>query len=472
MLNSALPPCGQRHSLPHRATHGYAADTPRTFLRGASLRHTHLLALLLLLLPAGLPAQFSVGGQLMQRSEYRNGYGKLIARSAEPAVQIGHRARVHVRYDHAKARFHVSVQDARPWGASVQTNTVEPYFSLYEAWAELTLGPSWSVKLGRQELTYDDARFLGNVDWSLAGSSHDFALLRFERKGTKVHAGGGYNVGAESLTEQPYTVGNRYKAAQFLRVEQRLGGFTGSAMLWANGLQQLHTDTAGNVTGRTMRYTYTFGLPTLRYVRGRVTTSAFLYLQLGQDRTGRTVQGHDAGAWVTYALPLDTARGSGFRFTVGAELLSGTAQDATDAVNRSYDPIHSTKHAWNGYMDHFYTGGRWANSVGLFDAHVRLRYDVGRRTFLSLNAHEFHAAAAVLRNGAPMDRRLGTELDLTVGHLLNEVVSLQLGYSHMLPTATLEHLEGVTDPAAMQHWGYLAILYRPGMKDRFTGLRF
>ncbi len=436
------------------------------------LRRTVPLALLLLVLPAGLHAQFSVGGQLMQRSEYRSGYGKLIARTADPAVFIGHRARIHARYDHEKVRFLVSIQDARPWGAPDQPNAGDPYFSVHEAWAELPLNPSWSLKLGRQELTYDEARFLGNGDWTLRAATHDLALLRFEKKGTKVHAGGGYNVVGESLTEQHYTVNNRYKAAQFVRVEQRLGGFTGSAMLWANGLQQHHTDSVGNVTGHTMRYTYTFGLPTLRYVRGRLTTAAFLYLQLGQDRKGRNVQGHDAGAWITYALPLDTARGSGFRFTVGAELLSGTAQDATDAINRSYDPIHSTKHAWNGYMDHFYAGGRWADGVGLIDAHVRLRYDVGRRTFLSLNAHEFHAAATVMRNGERMDDRLGTELDFTVGHLLNKVVSLQLGYSHLLQTGTLEHLEGVADPAAVQNWGYIAILYRPGMKDRFTGLRF
>lgn len=430
------------------------------------------LAVLLLASATPLIGQFTVGGQILQRSEFRNGYGKLIDTTQSPAVFIGHRARIHALYTHEKVRFHVSVQDVRTWGNTEQTKATDAFLSVHEAWAEILFNAHWNLKLGRQELTYDEARFLGNLDWALQARAHDFALLRYEKGATKVHVGGGYNAGAESLAQQPYTIANQYKDAQFLRAEQRWGGFTISAMLWNNGLEQQRLDSAGAVASYITRYSQTFGLPTLRYERGRFTVGGFFYAQAGKDRTNRDLEAYDAGASASYALPLDSARGSALRFTLGAELLSGTAQNATDNVNRSYNPFYGTNHAWNGYMDYFYVGGRWGSSVGLMDAHLRLRYDPGKRTFISLNVHDFQAAAEVLRNGEKMDRRLGTELDFTVGHLLNEVVSLQFGYSHMLPTETMERLQGVAAPASVQNWAYLAILYRPNMKNRFAGLKF
>jgi len=110
--------------------------------------------------------------------------------------------------------------------------------------------------------------------------------------------------------------------------------------------------------------------------------------------------------------------------------------------------------------------------VGLTDIFLRLRYDIDKRTLLSMNLHEFQAAADVIKNGERLDPRLGNEVDLSVVHLLNDVVALQFGYSQLFATGTLEHMEGVTDPAALQNWAYAAMYYRPGMKSRYAGLVF
>ena len=50
-------------------------------------------------------AQFSTGGQLMLRSEYRYGYGKLVTKNQEAAFPIGQRARINAQYDHEKVKF-------------------------------------------------------------------------------------------------------------------------------------------------------------------------------------------------------------------------------------------------------------------------------------------------------------------------------------------------------------------------------
>ena len=54
--------------------------------------------------------QFSMGGQLMLRGEYRHGYGKLIVKNQEAAFAIGQRARVNALYDHEKVKFLVSAR--------------------------------------------------------------------------------------------------------------------------------------------------------------------------------------------------------------------------------------------------------------------------------------------------------------------------------------------------------------------------
>ena len=72
----------------------------------------------------------------------------------------------------------MSVQDVRVWGqdASSISNADGGKFGVHEAWAEIVLANSadttvkfkpiqnLSLKIGRQELAYDDVRLLGNLD--------------------------------------------------------------------------------------------------------------------------------------------------------------------------------------------------------------------------------------------------------------------------------------------------------------------
>ena len=69
-------------------------------------------------------AQFSIDGQLLQRAEYRHGYGKLIAENQNGIFLIGQRARVQVQFKHEKIRFYVSGQDVRTWGSTPRRKKV------------------------------------------------------------------------------------------------------------------------------------------------------------------------------------------------------------------------------------------------------------------------------------------------------------------------------------------------------------
>lgn len=41
---------------------------------------------------------------------------------------------------------------------------------------------NYALKMGRQELIYDDQRLLGNLDWGNLTISHDALLLKYENK--------------------------------------------------------------------------------------------------------------------------------------------------------------------------------------------------------------------------------------------------------------------------------------------------
>ena len=414
-------------------------------------------------------AQFNVDGQIVQRGEYRHGYGKLIEENQDAAAFIAQRARINVQYELEKFKFYVSIQDVRTWGNTPQVKANDNFLSLHEAWAETFLTDNFSVKLGRQELNYDNFRFLGNLDWALQGRAHDFALLKYEKGATKLHAGAGYNQDNQSLSGNFFSTPNQYKVAHFVRYENFSGKFNFSVLFWNNGLQYAELDTNEEVINTGIHYRQSLGFPTLKYQLGNTTLSGFYYHQFGKDLQGRKVNAFDASAQISHSIPLESENGKNLKFTLGIELLSGTDPGGNTGENNSFSPLYGTNHAHNGYMDTFYVGGRHENSVGLRDIFLRMRYDLNQRLFVSLNNHAFNSFTPYSGND---DFHLGYETDLALGFILNRSVSLQAGYSQFFQDNNLENLQNVQNPAGTQNWAYLMLMYRPTMKNRFIGLLF
>src|SRR5882672_4690123 len=131
-----------------------------------------------LLLTAFAHAQFSLTGQVRTRTEVRNGLGNLVLKGAKPAVFTSQRTRLIFGYKWDRVTFGVSIQDVRVWGqdASTISNADGNRLMLHEGWADLTLFNKsdttiktkgidlMTIKIGRQELIYDDVRLIGNLD--------------------------------------------------------------------------------------------------------------------------------------------------------------------------------------------------------------------------------------------------------------------------------------------------------------------
>ena len=87
-------------------------------------------------------AQFKIDGEFRPRTEYRHGFGNLIADDAEPGFGISTRARLNFGYKNENYTFYLSFQDVLIWGENRQLLPVDSNnsFSIFQAWADIKMG--------------------------------------------------------------------------------------------------------------------------------------------------------------------------------------------------------------------------------------------------------------------------------------------------------------------------------------------
>lgn len=427
-----------------------------------------------------LKAQFTLDGQLIQRSEFRNGYSRLIPESEDPAFFIAHRVRLQAQYVLDSFTFYASIQDVRTWGNTPLAKLSDPFLSLHEGWVQYAFHRNWRIKLGRQELNYDNVRFLGNLDWALQGRAHDFALIKYENNNFKLHFGGGYNQDGMALSGNIYTGFNQYKTAHMLWMEKKWKKFSLSFLAWNDGRQYVIRDSIGTIVEKGQHFRLTLGLSSIKYDFGKTLLSGFYYHQLGKIPNGLNVNAFDVSAQITQTLFSNIEKGSSFKVAAGFEIVSGRDMFSGLSGNQAFSPLYGTNHTHNGYMDYFYVGN-WENIVGLQDYYLKFRYAFNPKIFTQLDGHAFLAHGTPVRiipnplgpgTLVEMDKYLGTEIDFSFGYLFHRAVSLQFGYSHMLPSETFEYLNGDAEYKDIQNWAYLMLIFRPNMKNKNIGIYF
>jgi len=447
----------------------------KTALDMSKLYVSLFLLVCIVVVPAS--AQFTIDGQIVQRSEYRHGFNRLILEEEDPSSFIAHRVRLRAQYTLDKFSFYAAIQDIRTWGNTSQAKATDPLLSLHQGWAQYNFHPNWSVRLGRQELNYDNARLLGNLDWALQARAHDFALVKYDKDNVKIHAGFGYNQDEPSRTGNIFSTPNQYKTAQLLWLEKSWEKVTVAFMGWNDGRQFVTRDTAGALVDQGQFFRTTLGLSTLKYNVGQTSLSGFYYYQFGEDAAGRDLNAFDISAQVKQTLFEDEEKGSNLQAVAGFEILSGTDMTASSSDSESFTPLYGTNHAHNGYMDYFYVGGQWSNSVGLQDYFLKVRSQFKPGFFTQIDGHVFLAEATparVLPGSSPeeLDKYLGTEIDFSLGFLFHPAVSLQFGYSHLIPSTTFEFLDDAENARDTQNWAYLMLVFRPTMKNKNIGILF
>lgn len=420
-------------------------------------------------------AQLTLTGQLRTRTEFRDGQGAPLPSGVKPAFFTSQRSRLSAGYDTYRLKFGLTVQDVRVWGQDVSTinrTTTQDNngFMLHEAWAEIFLTDSssrnnaLSLKLGRQELVYDDVRLLGNLDWLQQARRHDAALLKFTSGPWMLHAGLAFNQNKENASGTVYNPttpgyaantngGTAYKSMQFLYAGKKLTAGNTSFLFFADQFSKFRMENSTKVfeTGTWSRFTT--GLYYTNAFR-QLNLTASAYYQFGKNANGQKISGELLSLSGLYALSNKFSAGVGYDYTSGGN---------SGSTSRAFDPLYGTPHKFWGYMDYFYVASGFGNK-GLHDAYVKTKYKASSKLVLTADGHAFRSASTVpATDNTSMNRYLGTEVDLVAAYTLTPVIGFEAGYSHYFSTNTLTSptVKNVADAKSNANWAYLSINIKP-----------
>lgn len=475
-------------------------------------------------------AQMSLSGQVRPRGEFRDGFANLTPATSKPAGFVSQRTRVLFGYKWDRVSFGATVQDVRVWGQDASTITPADgnRLMLHEGWAELVLAnkadttikfkllDNLSFKIGRQELIYDDARLIGNLDWLQQGRRFDMALLKVVHQGWQVDLGYAFNQNAESFSEIQYTPGNiplyikdtngqlaptptgmipltmggnannnssetgspafsspansnagnqNYKNFLSLYIAKKINQTKVSFLFFKDDFgrytkRSVATTGTGLVWGRffDQRATndrYTFG-GMINPVFGNASGFGKIALQGAYyHQLGKDRDGNDLNAkHITAAATY--AKGK-FSFGPGFDLLSGNKTSTPAGKSERFDPLYGTPHKFWGFMDFFYapTG---SPAAGLKDYYFKSKFTANTYS-ITADFHRFDADQTPATGG----KHYAHELDLVTSYTLNKFTTIDLGYSHAWATQNLATAKGLTVANADKSpdFAYLMINIRP-----------
>ncbi len=397
---------------------------------------------------ASVSAQtFESSLQLRPRFEFRNGYKTLLSEGQEPASFVSQRTRLNIGYQHEKLLLKISAQNIGVWGDTpTMTLGDNNGIALFEAYGQYHTSENLMFRLGRQVLSYDNQRILGEVNWAQQAQSHDAALLSWLPKTNhRLDVVVAYNAESEALIELPYNV-NSYKNMQFAWYHMDVNKVEFSFLLMNTGYEFENA-----MQEREVDYLQTYGA-FHKFASGDFTGNIAFYGQTG-SRTNRDVDAWYGGINLNYSLT------KSWTTSLGAEYFSGTDMNTGSNEISSFTPLFGTNHGFNGHMDYFFVGNH-QNSVGLLDISGKIAYTAGKFGF-SIMPHVFSSTAEIRDfNNESQSNYLGTEVDLAGTYKVQKDISVAAGYSQMFGSSSLEILKG-GDAGITQNWAWVMVNINP-----------
>jgi len=410
------------------------------------------LSLFLMIGTGAFAQELDANLQLRPRYEYRNGFKELMKDGSLPTSFVSQRSRLNFNYKQDKLKAKLTFQNIRVWGDVATTTTSDKNgVALFEAWAQYDFNAKWSAKLGRQVLSYDNQRIMGEIDWAQQGQSHDAALITFKPTNHQLDLGFAVNSDSEKLYRDVNTAS--YKHMQYAWYHTSFSNLNMSLLFLNVGFQYKEVPT-NNLEVDNMQ---TFGTY-LSYKKNKFDSNLSVYGQTGE---GKLVTENTSINALYGGLNLSYAITDKFKAGLGYEYLSGKDQDDTDSKIKSFNPIFGTNHAFNGFMDYFYVGN-YKNTVGLQDLFAKFTYTSSKWQF-NVMPHAFMTAADVIDPTdvtKKMDSYLGTEIDLTATYTLQKDVNITGGYSQMFGSDTMEVLK-VGNKGYDNNWAWVMITINP-----------
>ena len=393
---------------------------------------------------------------LLTRGEIRAG-GLTYGDDEKPdfAAFVLERTLLGIGYERSFLSARLTAQHSGTWG-----NNQNSYFSLFEAWIQLSSKKGFFLKVGRQDISYDDQRIFGSDDWAMTARSHDALKIGYEGFGHKIHMIGAYNQNLENIAGGTYYKGGLqpYKsmAALWYHYDIPKTDLGMSFLFMDAGMQGGEQDQENEkVWHQQLVGAY------LAYTPEKWSAEAAYYHQFGKEEHGLPLNAFMASAKFTCTPEKH------WTITAGYDYLSGDKDFATPAsgaigltrheVIRGFSSLYGSHHKFYGAMDFFYL----TTYVGGFTPGLQNAYAGLKWTFMDKHsvqaAYHFLATGTKLRNA---EMPLGHELEISASFQLFKDCKLSFGYSFMKGTETMTVLKKTADRRQL-HWGWLMLTVSP-----------
>lgn len=416
---------------------------------------------LALLFSVGLNAQeadneFSLDAQMVTRGELRIGGFKPDSLDGE---RISHFAKgkyiVSATYKRSWLEVRLSPKFSSVWGQSSSG------FTLNEAWAKMHSNGGLFVKIGRQQLNYDDGRIIGNEDWTMTAATHDVLKLGYDGHGHKVHVLAAYNQNSENVDDGGiyYSDGIQpYKTMQTLwyHYDTPKKLFEVSLLGMNIGMQSEKDEEPQETFYQQLVGTYMAFRPKHWSLEGT------FYYQMGKEEHGMPIDAFMASAKVNVEPSEKYSLTGGYDYLSGDKYFAvpphgGVGLVFHDKV-RGFNVIFGSHHKFYGAMDFFYL----SNYVGGFTPGLQNLYiggNVKPVNNLNINAaYHYYAIATDLEY--VNTKTLGHSVELTSSYAFSKTVSVSAGYTFMKGSETMELLNQVSEKRRL-HWAWLMLSIKP-----------
>ena len=416
---------------------------------------------LALLFSFGLKAQqadneFSLDAQLVTRGEYRMGGFRPDSLDNERISQfvIG-KYRLTADYKRSWLEVKLSPQFSGIWGQA------SAGISLYEGWAQMHTKNGLFLKIGRQELDYDDGRIIGNDDWTMTAPTHDVLKLGYEGESHKVHLFAAYNQDPDNVDNGGviYSGGLQpYKTMQTLWYHYDTPKkMFGISLLGMNiGMQSARDDKPFETYYQQLVGTYMVFSPKYFSLEG-----AFYY-QMGKEEHGIPIDAFMGSA------KLNVVPSEKYNFFAGYDYLSGDnyfniPPDGDiglvyhDKV-RGFSTLFGSHHQFYGAMDFFYVSTYYGGfTPGLQNLYVG--GNVNPINDLNINA-AYHYYAIATDLPYVNTKTLGHEVEISTSYTFKQFASVSAGYTFMHGSETMEMLNRISNERQL-HWAWLMLSINP-----------
>ena len=405
---------------------------------------------------------FTLSAQLRPRFEYRNGAYVPLQEGEKPAILVNNRTRLNFNYQHGdQLQFYVSLQNVNIWGQAPQVQVKDRTggLSVFEAYAALPLYKDVNAKIGRQMIVLDEDRIFGSLDWHPAGRAHDAININWKAsEKLSLRSFFAFNQNYFEETNLSGNVNNAkgqffapggqpYQHMEAVHAHYDITPTQGLSVLVANLGQRNHKLHDNDYSMQTIGFHYRGKSDALRY-------GAEAYLQTGKNAAGKDKEAFLLAGLVGYQFTPT------FSATLGVDYLSGNDTNSSSDKDKTFNPFSGTNHKFYGFMDHFYVS--YSPSYGLLNPYLTLNLKTSDKGSLSATGHYFHSAGKILGDQGSKTRPLAVEGDLVYTHKIQQYVSLQAGYSLIVPSGTYNKQRNLNlEVRKQQDWLWCSLNINP-----------